>query len=1194
MVELSTLVFNVNTSQLTEAAEKTQKLINLQKELGKTTGSAGGGSGARTPSQGLGTGQLDLLTKLDNLYKDLAQGATRWEASQLRAARQMGVPLDAVKEQLVGIRKLSQDPFDSAIGSVRSITQYFDQLTNRVSLANEGLLLTAKQMREFSRIPFEVEGQMKSRGASPKDTDNREYLRRVQQEEKSYIDTARAANELANAEKGRGDVLKQNANAHKFLTSEMQRVDAVIKEMGSSYGINAATQERSAAAVAKYATALERSGVSGKAAADKLEIYRQKVAQVAQADQERAGKRLSAALAPQISDVAVSLAGGMPFHLVMMQQGLQIRDLIGQARIDTEKLNQVFKKSMSDMVSSIGGTIAALSRLAFEGIKDAGFAVVNFAGNIIGVNSVLDRLKVAIPALSGTFSALGSVIGVVAGGAIVAAVAAIGYLTYSFVKLTGANTELSQTLATTGGTFAVTVNSSKELVNSMVKLGATTYDAMEILSLMANTGKLTAADITMVTKAAVDMEKYGGVAIADTVKAFSEMAKDPVKALTELAIRTGDVSPVTVKLAMDLKEQGRTAELVALAMGSLANQNKIAAERMVQDLSPLEKMYKALKKAASEYVQGHVAAINKDLGGGTAAQNLQEEIDRKTALIRQKSSLASVAARGGNSSDNSEIELLKSQVTMLGKKKSELEDIEKTASRTQLKNSADTVAQEAAIKRQGEMKKEYATKEMKATDALKKLEKDYADSTNLITRESYLEKKKEIEDSLKDKSGAGAANKAKAYSLSIDEKIRDAYNNMIASARELTLIEKKLQDIRDDPEFLEKTEAQKKAFIDSALVKNESAKAELAARKLTDDALADQIKSEKELLEFQQKLSIHGKDYEKTLVVINNARARGAILNDQEMNFQHVKNLERNSKSFEAAKKFDEEDKKSTRSLSLSTEEQTFRQQSIGRTDFANQQAQIEFDKKRQLDDTWTEYLANADQRRAALTGSALNESLDALSINYEARIGYILREGELKKQVLSEDAQRQKYFEDTVKNGFNSMADALVDFAVTGKASFGDMIRQMLIDLAKLEIRLQLMKLYEAGNSAGGGGGWLALAAKFLSFDGGGFTGSAPRSGGVDGKGGFPALLHPNETVIDHTKSRPVAQSTGGSSVQVVVNNYSGKQVEKKETVDSRGNRRVEVTIGEMTAGEVGRSGSSVQTSVGNTFGLRPQLLAR
>jgi len=40
-------------------------------------------------------------------------------------------------------------------------------------------------------------------------------------------------------------------------------------------------------------------------------------------------------------------------------------------------------------------------------------------------------------------------------------------------------------------------------------------------------------------------------------------------------------------------------------------------------------------------------------------------------------------------------------------------------------------------------------------------------------------------------------------------------------------------------------------------------------------------------------------------------------------------------------------------------------------------------------------------------------------------------------------------------------------------------------------------------------------------SFEGGGFTGYGARAGGVDGKGGFPAILHPNETVIDHTRGQ-------------------------------------------------------------------------
>jgi hypothetical protein len=40
------------------------------------------------------------------------------------------------------------------------------------------------------------------------------------------------------------------------------------------------------------------------------------------------------------------------------------------------------------------------------------------------------------------------------------------------------------------------------------------------------------------------------------------------------------------------------------------------------------------------------------------------------------------------------------------------------------------------------------------------------------------------------------------------------------------------------------------------------------------------------------------------------------------------------------------------------------------------------------------------------------------------------------------------------------------------------------------------------------------------ISYAGGGYTGNAPRSGGLDGQGGFMAMLHPRETVVDHMKT--------------------------------------------------------------------------
>lgn len=73
-------------------------------------------------------------------------------------------------------------------------------------------------------------------------------------------------------------------------------------------------------------------------------------------------------------------------------------------------------------------------------------------------------------------------------------------------------------------------------------------------------------------------------------------------------------------------------------------------------------------------------------------------------------------------------------------------------------------------------------------------------------------------------------------------------------------------------------------------------------------------------------------------------------------------------------------------------------------------------------------------------------------------------------------------------------------------------------------------------GSDSGGGGsagGLSALFSAFMSFDGGGYTGSGARAGGLDGKGGFLAVMHPQETVTDHTKG----QSTNGAPVTVVQN---------------------------------------------------------
>jgi len=111
---------------------------------------------------------------------------------------------------------------------------------------------------------------------------------------------------------------------------------------------------------------------------------------------------------------------------------------------------------------------------------------------------------------------------------------------------------------------------------------------------------------------------------------------------------------------------------------------------------------------------------------------------------------------------------------------------------------------------------------------------------------------------------------------------------------------------------------------------------------------------------------------------------------------------------------------------------------------------------------------------------------------------------------------------------------DSVIDAAMGGADAF-DSLRDAIIR-AGLEYALFGTGQFapKGGASGGGGGGGLlgGLFGSLLSFDGGGYTGGGSRTGGMDGKGGMLAMVHPQETITDHTKG----QTVGGGVVEVRV----------------------------------------------------------
>jgi lambda family phage tail tape measure protein len=216
----------------------------------------------------------------------------------------------------------------------------------------------------------------------------------------------------------------------------------------------------------------------------------------------------------------------------------------------------------------------------------------------------------------------------------------------------------------------------------------------------------------------------------------------------------------------------------------------------------------------------------------------------------------------------------------------------------------------------------------------------------------------------------------------------------------------------------------------------------------------------------------------------------------------------------------------------------------------------------------------------------------------------------------------KQLAYADIFKNSFDSMADAMVTFAQTGKLSFSDLINTMIADIARFELRQMSSSLWQAFRPAimGMFGGMGATPyqpaavmgapgyAKGGSFDygieefakGGAFTNSIvntptmfkfAKGTGLMGEAGPEAIMPLKRDSSGNLGVRSNQQQT---NVDVVVNNYGTEKAETRETVDSRGNRKIEVIIGDMAAADMTRSGSASQRAVGGTYGLRPQLIRR
>lgn len=148
----------------------------------------------------------------------------------------------------------------------------------------------------------------------------------------------------------------------------------------------------------------------------------------------------------------------------------------------------------------------------------------------------------------------------------------------------------------------------------------------------------------------------------------------------------------------------------------------------------------------------------------------------------------------------------------------------------------------------------------------------------------------------------------------------------------------------------------------------------------------------------------------------------------------------------------------------------------------------------------------------------------------------------------------------ETLIDGVTKVTDGLIDAAFAGDNLLESFLKTMLeMEIAALKSNLKDI-LTDQLTPDSGGGGFLGFLGKALiggftgsatpdvkpSFDGGGYTGNGPRTGGIDGKGGFDAVLHPGEMVTDLTKTQDTSTGSSGGRVEVIVRAADGVTIEE------------------------------------------------
>ncbi|EBG4073778.1 phage tail tape measure protein [Salmonella enterica] len=611
----------------------------------------------------------------------------------------------------------------------------------------------------------------------------------------------------------------------------------------------------------------------------------------------------------------------------------------------------------------------------------------------------------------------GMMIGGLAGG-VAAAVYGLGKAYYEGAK---ESEEFNKQLILTGSYAGKTAGQLNEMAKSLAGNGVTQHDAAGVLAQVVGSGAFTGQAVAMVSRTAARMQENVGQSVDETIRQFKRLQDDPVNAAKELDRALHFLTATQLEQIRVLGEQGRVADAAKIAMSAYSEEMNKRAGDVHDNLGWIEKAWNAVGDAA-KWAWDRMLDIGRE-----------DTLDEKIATLQEKIARARKTPWTVSSSwteyDQQQLNELQEQ-----KRQKDLLDAKAQAERTYQETQKRRNEQNAALNRDNETESMRHQREVARITAMQ-----YADAS---VRNAALERenerhKKAMEHQTKkpkayhnDEAGrlllqysqqqAQTEGQIAAAKLSTTEKMTEAHKQLLAfqqritdlSGKKLTADEKSVLAHKDEIE-----QALQKLDISQQDLQHQNALNELKKKTLT---LTSQLADEESRVRQQHAMAL------ATMGMGDQQRGRyEERLKIQQQYQDKLEQLKRDSKA------------KGT----------------YGSDEYRQAEQELQASLDRRLAE-WSDYNAKVDTASGDWTLGA-SRALD---------------------NFMAQGSDVAGMTENVFTDAFNSMADGIANFALTGKMDFRSFTVSILADLAKMEARIAASKLlgsvlgmFGAGASAGG-----------------------------------------------------------------------------------------------------------------------------